>query len=280
MSDFQHFFTEEAARSIHLIFVDDGSSDGTGAMLNRLLASVGGAAGSAELLSLGTNQGKAEAVRQGMLRAMDIPGCGVVGFWDSDLATPLSAILQLASVLAEKPQMQIVVGARVALLGRHIRRSMKRHYLGRVFATLTSLVLEMPIYDTQCGAKLFRATPQLRTALAQPFLTRWVFDVEMMARFASLRRSMASEPPMEESIFEYPLHRWVDVAGSKLKTSDIGRMALGLCRIRNVYFLHEWPSGVRRAERGMVEMALIAALTAAVAIALLVLALLAGLIKL
>ena len=88
LADYEQFFTEEAARSIRLIFVDDGSSDGTSVMLKRLVSSCS-AAGSAELLSLASNQGKAEAVRQGMLRAMDTHDCAVVGYWDSDLATPL-----------------------------------------------------------------------------------------------------------------------------------------------------------------------------------------------
>ena len=257
--------------SVRLLFVDDGSHDATIEILRRICD--GAPAGTASLLALGTNQGKAEAVRRGLVQAINdgvggSSGSTLVGFWDADLATPLEAVPQLAAVLHADTQLQMVFAARVALLGRKIQRSLVRHYLGRVFATLASLTLDLAIYDTQCGAKLFRVTPMLRTVCATPFLTRWVFDCEMIARYAALiAASRAPTPtrwlkardgdlaapsaaslPLEELIYEYPLEAWVDVAGSKVKPWDILRMAFGLLRIRAVYFLHTWPGGGRKPE--------------------------------
>ena len=84
--------------------------------------------------------------------------------------------------------------------------------------------------------------------LSAPFLTRWVFDCEIIARYAALVKGSSvafGTQTLVDSIYEFPLEEWVDVAGSKVKPTDILRMALGLLRIKIVYFLHEWPSGRR-----------------------------------
>ena len=213
------------------------------------------------------NVGKAEAVRAGMLRGCH-KGSNFVGFWDADLATPLDHVGKFRKVFDEEPHIDMVFGARVGLLGRDIKRSMKRHYMGRVFATLASMSLGMGVYDTQCGSKMFRVGDcergELRQVLDQPFDTRWVFDCEMIGRFAALRRGTTTtttttggtgttkkrpsprpRPPVQQSIYEYPLHKWEDVGGSKVKASDIGKMAWGLLQIKRRYFWSEWPNNTQ-----------------------------------
>jgi len=151
------------------------------------------------------NRGKAEAVRAGMRRA-STGGSNLVGFWDADLATPLDAVMDLLGVISRRTDIDWVLGARVQLLGRDIRRRAIRHYLGRVFATAASIVLSMPVYDTQCGAKLFRVSTELDEVLSRPFVSRWVFDVEMLARLAKIRRRDGNRPAVE-SVFEFPLQQ-------------------------------------------------------------------------
>jgi glycosyltransferase involved in cell wall biosynthesis len=207
-----------AARGRHpeleFLFVDDGSRDGTGRVLERLAAR--DPAG-VRVLSLDTNHGKAEAVRRGMQEAF-ASNPPIVGFLDADLATPIDELARMSGRLAD-PEVLVVLGSRVALLGRDIQRSARRHYAGRVFATVASLVLGLRVYDTQCGAKLFRGTPEVRGVFDRPFLSSWAFDVEVLARLLRLERD-GSIPPVSRVVVEVPLRRWADVRGSKIGLLD------------------------------------------------------------
>lgn len=213
-----------------LLFVDDGSHDQTLQMLSELCA---GFEHATHVLVGGANRGKAEAVRSGILYCLDNFACQSIGFWDADLATPLEAVGQFQHILGERVQIEMVFGARVQLLGRNVRRKAARHYLGRVFATAVSAVLKLPIYDTQCGAKLFRVQPETRSLFAEPFLSKWVFDVEILARYQTLFRRQGKN--LAEAIYEYPLEVWVDVAGSKVGLKDFLVAFWDVMRIRQKY---------------------------------------------
>jgi len=216
-----------ASPQVSLVFVNDGSTDHTLEILESLKA---GMPAQIDVLDKKVNAGKGEAVRSGLLRAIQ-SGAPYVGFWDADLATPLNAIGDLLGVLLSQPEVNIVLGSRVRLLGRNIERRAARHYLGRIFATCVSLVLDLPVYDTQCGAKLFRVTPEIQQVFEEPFSSRWIFDVELLARYVTLNGLTSSR-----SIYEFPLYCWRDVPGSRLRSRDFLRAARELANIRRRYF--------------------------------------------
>jgi hypothetical protein len=150
----------------------------------------------------------------------------LVGFWDADLATPLETILEFLWQFEDDPRLQVVLGSRVKLLGRQIDRRAMRHYLGRVFATAASMLLSLPVYDTQCGAKMFRVSSLARRMFAEPFHSRWFFDVELLARLIG---ASADGPfPVEELVHEFPLMQWRDVPGTKLRSKDFVRALVDL----------------------------------------------------
>ncbi len=227
---FQQFLGAHA--EMLLLFVDDGSTDETPEILSKLRA---GFESSACVLRSDRNRGKAEAVRRGVLHALDALSPAIVGFWDADLATPLASVPRFLQVLREEPSIEMIFGARVHLLGRQVKRSLVRHYLGRLFATAVSTVLRMPIYDTQCGAKLFRVGRETRAIFAEPFLSKWVFDVEILARYQQLFRREGRQ--LADTIYEYPLETWIDVAGSKVKLADFFTAFWDVARIRRKYLL-------------------------------------------
>jgi glycosyltransferase involved in cell wall biosynthesis len=213
-----------ASAPAQLVLVDDGSSDQTLAVLRALARQVGA---STEIVALPKNRGKAEAVRQGLRRALD-GEAKIVSYIDADLATPPDELARLAT-LVRNGHYDLLMGSRVQLLGRTIERSHLRHYLGRVFATAASLSLRLPVYDTQCGAKLFRRTPALVAALAQPFTSHWAFDVELIGRL--LHPPIGVLPIAVEHIREEPLLAWTDVPGSKLRPAAALRSGIDLLRL-------------------------------------------------
>lgn len=215
---------EVATVADRVVLVDDGSTDATAARLAELAAGMPGA----EVLELVTNRGKGEAVRHG-LRAL-AADCAVVGYLDADLATPVAELRRLKDVLAARPDCQAVLASRVALLGHSVQRRAVRHYLGRLYATGASLALGVPVYDTQCGAKLFRTNDALRSALAVPFPDRWSFDVELLARL--LHPANGVTPVRPDELLELPLTEWRDVAGSKLRPLDAVRSLAALAGVR------------------------------------------------
>jgi glycosyltransferase involved in cell wall biosynthesis len=215
---------------VRFLMLNDGSTDDTLEVLRRM-EDRNEAQFSA--LDVQPNQGKAEVVRRGLLTAFK-EEARYAGFWDADLATPLEAIPSFVDLLERRPDLEMVFGSRVKLLGRSIERSAVRHYLGRVFATAASLTLGLAIYDTQCGAKLFRSTPGVVELFKEPFITRWIFDVEVIARLIQARRGTNLRQP-KDVIYEFPLHTWHDVAGSKVKPIDFPKALFETLRIHRRY---------------------------------------------
>jgi glycosyltransferase involved in cell wall biosynthesis len=219
--------------ALRLLFVDDGSSDATLAVLEQVRAAAPQAVG---LLPLPQNRGKPEAVRHGFLHVLEAPAAEApeyLGFWDADLATGLEELPAFCRELERRPEVDIVFGARVKLLGRTVERKAWRHYFGRVFATAVSVALSLGVYDTQCGAKLFRVNEALRTAFAEPFFSRWIFDVEILARYLGYYAPRGVS--VADRVVELPLMAWRDVAGSKVGFSAGLRAFLDLARIHRTY---------------------------------------------
>jgi len=209
---------------LRLVLVDDGSPDDTASMLHEVARLA--PAGRVRVLVLARNVGKGEAVRAGINEALTTAP-DVVGYLDADLATSPEAFLELLEEL-DRPEVLGVLGSRVRLLGRDIQRRASRHYLGRILATAASLLLDLPVYDTQCGAKAFRSGAALSLAASRPFTSRWLFDVELLAR---LLYRPGPDRWRATDLVEYPLTSWRDVGKSKLGALHMAGAGFDFLRI-------------------------------------------------
>ncbi len=217
----------KAHKSSAVCLVNDGSSDGTAHVLEGLREQ-----NSAQILvlSLARNGGKAEAVRQGVLLASSTRRFAVVGYWDADLSTPLGELEGILGVLKVNPGCQLAIGSRVKRLGSDIKRRAVRHVLGRIFSTFSSALLQLPVYDSQCGAKVFRSD-LAEVLFRDPFVSKWIFDVEILAR---LRNHLGKDRALD-AVIEVPLKAWKDVAGSKLGLLQMLKVPVDLLKIRSHY---------------------------------------------
>lgn len=211
---------------VNFCFVDDGSTDSTRTVLESMQAQH---PNSVQTLLLPQNQGKAGAVRAGMLHCVEKP-FDYIGFLDADLATPLSAITDLTAVLDANPALDLVMGSRIKFLGVDIRRDPFRHYVGRIIATIISNILKLPVYDSQCGAKLFR-TGVVGALFQEPFISPWLFDVELLARLTQKH----GRPAVLDHVAEHPLRQWIEQSDSRISSGYMFKMWVELYRIQRKY---------------------------------------------
>ena len=190
----------------NFLLVDDGSTDKTIAVLEEFQSKFS----SIKVLKLDKNVGKAEAIRSAVLSLSDTD---FISYYDADLATPFSELDMLIQFSIQNPNYKMVMGARIKLIGNGVKRSLKRHYFGRIFATIVSqFVLKVPVYDTQCGAKVidYEIAKQI---FEQPFVSKWLFDVELLKRLQKTH-------DLSEVVKEIPLEKWEEIGNSKIKFSD------------------------------------------------------------
>jgi dolichyl-phosphate beta-glucosyltransferase len=213
---------------IKICFVNDCSTDST----NNILQSIRELYPERVLIeNHSRNKGKAESVRTGILSSLSHFQFKYIGYFDADLSTPLEECYHLKDSLAAKETLEFSFGSRLAIIGSKIERKLYRHLSGRIIATFISNILGLKVYDTQCGAKLF--TRELaEKVFTDPFISTWLFDVEIFARIIHL----AGRDKVEEVMIETPLMTWVDKGGSKIELSYAIRVFFDLYRIKRKYF--------------------------------------------
>lgn len=214
---------------VHVYLVNDGSSDRTADMIEALHQTH---PDFIYALQQEQNGGKAEAVRRGMLHAEANGTYDYIGYWDADFSAPLSEIDWMLQFCDGTFQHTFILGTRLARLGSYIRRKFTRHLLGRLFSSVTSMVLGLTVYDTQCGAKWVKSE-EVPDLFGEKFVSKWLFDVEILARLIQ----KYDRSYVYHHALEIPLKNWSEIKGSKLKVKDFIKAPLELWAIKKKYGL-------------------------------------------
>lgn len=213
---------------VRVLMVNDGSTDQTALLLenlNQIEPRI-------DYYHLTENKGKANAVREGMLKALSYE-TEKIAFLDADFDIPPEEVLWLMKNMGEKEGVVFAFGSRIKLLSNIIERNKFRHIFGRVFATFTSKSLNLEVYDTQCGCKVFNAEI-VSTLFDNPFISRWVFDVEIFWRLMQL----FGKNQLSTIALEVPLRACYNTGKSKVKYMEIIKFPYELWKIRRHYKKH------------------------------------------
>jgi len=203
---------------IHVLVVDDGSSDATRALVQgrpEAAPAADGTAPTLELISV-PHGGKGAAVRAGMLAAQT----DLIVFADADMATPPDQFPLIVRALDDH---DVALGSRIQHDGSDMRGSqpLYRRLLGKAFHAFASAWVVGDVQDTQCGFKAF-SRQAAHDLFAEQRITSIVFDVELI--FLARRRGY--------EIAIVPI-RWYDRRGSRMRAGPrlAARVAWDVLRI-------------------------------------------------
>ena len=213
--------------------VDNGSTDGTALVAQRLASTIDGV----EALIL-ARKGRGYALRT----AWSASKAEVVAYMDVDLSTSLSALLPLVgSVLSGHSD--LAVGTRLAR-GSRVVRGPKRELISRGYSHMVRLSLRSRVSDFQCG---FKAIGRERALQILPLVDddEWFFDTELIVTAERLGVRIA-ETPVE----------WTDDPSSSVDIvhtalDDLGGIWRMARRRQPARSLRRHAGGRRQAESGL-----------------------------
>lgn len=222
-SKFRSFLT--STPEVSICFVNDASTDQTLELLETLR---GDFVTQVQVLSNTKNLGKAGSVRAGMLFCSKSEQAENYAFLDADLATSLEECTSLVQNLNDR--ISFVFASRILKIGSVIDRKFSRFLSGRIIATFISNILDIKVYDTQCGCKVFKSSV-VKILFKDEFISKWLFDVELFSRMLCNYGKEVALSQMEE----IPVKQWIDQGDSKVKLSYFFRLWYDLYLIRKTH---------------------------------------------
>ncbi len=167
MKKLREYLTRQSF-SYEVLVVDDGSHDGTAALVEEAMADFPGLR-----LLREPHRGKGHAVRQGMLAAEG----RYVMFCDADFSMPVEEVPRFPEAMRES--YDIAIASREVKGARRIGEPKHRHLMGRVFNLIVRVLAVRGLQDTQCGFKCF-SRESAQKIFRMQVIDGFGFDVEVL----------------------------------------------------------------------------------------------------
>lgn len=198
-------YIEQSTHRMQIIFVDDGSQDGTEDVLMEFAHAHEGAS----LIRHATNFGKGRSVADGVAVATG----DIIIFTDIDVPYDLSVIETMVQRFENEPHIHFLVGSRRVPESKIIAGyGAVRTATSWVFTMLARMLVRSPFTDVQCGIKGFRRDAA-RLLFSNLTIARFAFDVELFLRARKYQLSFAEVPVQ----FSHAQHTTVQLVPTTLR---------------------------------------------------------------
>jgi dolichyl-phosphate beta-glucosyltransferase len=206
-------YMSDSGMEYEIIVVDDGSSDGTGRIVESIVTDFP----KIRLVRYEKNRGKGYALRTGV----HVTKGDFILVMDADLSTPIEELWKLLPHVAGG-EYDIAIGSRALALSEIIRKQpWWRQGMGKMFNRIVKVLVIGDFSDTQCGFKLFTGDVG-RNLFMEAKVDRFAYDVEILAR--AKRKGYG--------IKEVPI-RWINSPESRVDPlKDSLQMLADLAKIR------------------------------------------------
>src|SRR5262245_9203738 len=211
------FFERHVPFAWRLIIAENGSSDGTADVAERLASAMP----RVNFLLIG-QRGRGRALRTAWMR----PEADILCYTDVDLSTELEAFPRLFRALLEG--YDVAIGSRLAR-GAQTRRSLKREIISRIYNTVLRWSLHVGFSDAQTG---FKAITREVADRVLPLVEdqSWFLDTELLVLSEKLGYRIADIPV-----------RWIEDDDSRVKIVKTALDDLkGVARLRRSLRAGEW----------------------------------------